>query len=380
MTLTRRKTLAVLGGGLILAAGAGGYTLSRTPTAAVEPWKRAGQYADPRMAALSFAILAPNPHNRQPWSVDLSTKDAVTLYVDTTRLLPHTDPFSRQIVVGLGCFLETLVLGAAARGFAVDLDIFPDGEDARRLDARRVAVARFRKGGVAEPELFDQVLHRRSVKEPYDMDRPVTRAALDRLVQSAARGSYVTATGDTEEVAWLREVTTEALRKEIETPHTYKESVDLFRIGHREVNASPDGIDFSGPFFEFAHLTGQFTRNKALDTGSMSYSSGYDMVLGAARTGMAYVWQVTQANTRSDQINAGRDWMRLHLAATALGVAVQPMSQALQEYAEVAPYYKAVHEKLAPEGGTVQMLGRLGYGPKVPHSPRWPIEAKVQAT
>ena len=30
---------------------------------------------------------------------------------------------------------------------------------------------------------------------------------------------------------------------EIETPRTYKESVDLFRIGRAEVDANPDGID-----------------------------------------------------------------------------------------------------------------------------------------
>lgn len=31
---------------------------------------------------------------------------------------------------------------------------------------------------------------------------------------------------------------------------TFQESIDLFRIGHREVDANPDGIDFTGPLFE----------------------------------------------------------------------------------------------------------------------------------
>ena len=101
MSLDRRKTLAVLGGGAILAASGVGYRLTRTPDAALAPWAAAGTYGEPRMRALSYAILAPNPHNRQPWIVDLGTPDQVTLYVDTDRLLPHTDPFSRQIVVGL---------------------------------------------------------------------------------------------------------------------------------------------------------------------------------------------------------------------------------------------------------------------------------------
>ncbi|MEM7321216.1 MAG: twin-arginine translocation pathway signal protein, partial [Pseudomonadota bacterium] len=40
--------------------------------------------------------------------------------------------------------------------------------------------------------------------------------------------------------------------------------------------------------------------------------------------------------------------------------------------------YADVHQMLASQGQTVQMLGRLGYGPDVPQSPRWPLEAKVQ--
>jgi hypothetical protein len=94
MTLTRRKTLALIGGGTLFAAGAGGgLILTRAPRTADAPWGLAGTYDDPRLRALSYAILAPNPHNRQPWMVDLSRPETVVLYVDTSRLLPHTDPF-----------------------------------------------------------------------------------------------------------------------------------------------------------------------------------------------------------------------------------------------------------------------------------------------
>ena len=41
------------------------------------------------------------------------------------------------------------------------------------------------------------------------------------------------------------------------------------------------------------------------------------------------------------------------------------------------PYYDRVHALLAPQGGTVQMLARLGYGVAVPPSPRWPLESRV---
>ena len=45
----------------------------------------------------------------------------------------------------------------------------------------------------------------------------------------------------------------------------------------------------------------------------------------------------------------------------------------------MAPLRRAVHERLAPDGGTVQMLARIGYGPDVPPSPRWRLETRIAA-
>ena len=44
---------------------------------------------------------------------------------------------------------------------------------------------------------------------------------------------------------------------------------------------------------------------------------------------------------------------------------------------EMAAHYKATHEMLAKPGETVQMLGRLGYGPETPFTPRWPLETRI---
>jgi hypothetical protein len=153
--------------------------------------------------------------------------------------------------------------------------------------------------------------------------------------------------------------------------------VDLFRIGKAEVEANPDGIHFTGALFESLALVGQFDRQLALDRNSTIFRQGKAAVLANAQTAMAHVWMVTDGNSRQDQIAAGRDWLRVNLAATAEGVGFQPLSQALQEYPEMAKLYSQVHERFAPSGGTVQMLSRLGYGPAVPPSPRWPLEAKL---
>jgi hypothetical protein len=381
MSLSRRKSLALIGGGAVVAASAGaGFAVTRTPRTAHLPWDLAGRYDEPRRRALSWALLAPNPHNQQPWLADLSEEGVVTLHADPGRLLPHTDPYSRQIVIGMGCFLEILRMAAAEDGYRVDLTLFPEGEDPLALDDRPIARAVFvADPGVARDPLFAQVPRRRSLKEPYDTARPVSADALATL-RAAANQTFVDATADPARVQEMRDISTEAFVIEFATPRTLKESVDLFRIGAREVDANPDGLEFTGPMFEMLRLTGLFTREGSLDPKGFSTRSALDMISENMQTAMGHLWQVTPSNTRADQIRAGADWVRINLKATELGIGVQPLSQALQEFPEMAPLYVRVHEMLAPGGGTVQMWTRLGYGPDVGPSPRWPLDAKIVGT
>ena len=82
------------------------------------------------------------------------------------------------------------------------------------------------------------------------------------------------------------------------------------------------------------------------------------------------------------QINAGRAYVRAQLAATAQGLAMQPLSQALQEYPEQAGPYARIHALLqaAPPAGTVQMWARLGHGPAIGPAPRRGLDAHLIKT
>ncbi|HRD97816.1 MAG TPA: twin-arginine translocation pathway signal protein, partial [Rubrivivax sp.] len=79
------------------------------------------------------------------------------------------------------------------------------------------------------------------------------------------------------------------------------------------------------------------------------------------------------------QVAAGRAYLRVQLAATAQGVVMQPLQQALQEYPEVAGPYRQIHQLLgatAP-GQTVQMWARVGFAAPVPPAPRRGVAAHI---
>ena len=95
---------------------------------------------------------------------------------------------------------------------------------------------------------------------------------------------------------------------------------------------------------------------------TVSQINGFNAVTDATP---AYIWMVTEGNTRRQQILAGRAYARVNLAGTAHGLVMHPNQQALQEFAEVASQYQAIRTLLGAPAPryTVQMLARVGYLP-----------------
>ncbi|MBY0335306.1 MAG: hypothetical protein K2X11_01750 [Acetobacteraceae bacterium] len=373
---TRRTLLATASAGLWLSL-ADGWLRPVRAAAPLDPWNQAAAAApaDPRLRALLWAVLAPNPHNRQPWLIRLDGDDALTLVFDRERRLPVTDPFDRQLTIGLGCFLELLRLAAAQQGFAAAMTPFPEGSDARALDARPVARVVFGPGGQPDP-LFAAAPHRRSAKLPFDMTRPVTtaeEAALrGALLDAASFGAEREAGG----VATLRDLAWRAWVIEAGTPAAHLESVDLMRLGTPAVAAQPDGIPVWGPQLDPMIARGELTR-AAMLPGGPGHRVMFDRYRPMIAATPAFVWLATPGNTRGEQLAAGRDWLRLNLAATAAGLALHPVSQALQEYPEMAGPFREAQARLGG-GRQAQMLGRLGVAmAAAPPTPRWPLESRI---
>jgi hypothetical protein len=378
---TRRRFLFAAGGAALALTGSGAlFAVSRTPSRALQPWRDTETpVADPRLDAFRYAILAPNPHNRQPWLIELVGSDEAIIRCDLNRRLPETDPFDRQTTIGFGCFLELARIAATSRGLRMTITAFPEGapESPNRLDHRPIAKVSFvRDVATTVDPYFKAITTRRSSKVPFDVSRPIAAQTLD-----VVRQGDVGASVEPGLVEKLRKVTWDAWMIEAQTPRTFKESVDLMRIGRSEIEANPDGIAIGGAMIEALALTGQFSRASLADPRSSAFKSGIDKYRPIMATAAGYAWVVTAGNSRRDQLGAGRRYVRMNLAANAAGVSVHPVSQALQEFPEMRSSFDAVRSHLAvPEGSTLQMLSRLGYAATQPPSPRWPLNSRILKT
>lgn len=385
ISLQRRGFLRLVGAGSLapmvpLASLSLGGCSAAMPPDAIEAWRgpdaELAAQGDPRLWILSHAILAPHSHNLQSWIADLGTPNQITLYCDRTRLLPQTDPLSRQIMMSHGTFLELLDLAARERGLRADITLFPEGAfGPAALDARPVASVRLTPDATVQKDpLFAQILQRHTNRSVYDITRAVPFAAWQAM-QAAAGPAIRVGHAGLEQGAALqrhRRIALDAWRTELTVPRTIMESFQVLRVGSREIAAHRDGLSLTDPVVVALDRLGLFDRSRAPapdDYATTSQIKDFDAKLASTP---GFVWMVSADNSRATQVHAGRAYARLQLAATAQGLGMQPLSQALQEYAEQKQPYAAIHQlagATAP-GATVQMWARVGYAPAVEPAPR----------
>jgi hypothetical protein len=381
--MDRRRFIRVAGGGVVLTAGVAGCAESMPPEA-VAPWRGPAEEADLRRWILSYAILAPHSHNLQSWLVDLKTPGEIVLRCDLTRLLPQTDPFSRQIMMSHGTFLELLDIAARQRGQRAEITLFPEGAfGLDRLDQRPVARIRLQPdAGVRPDPLFVQILQRHTNRSAYDSARPVPAAAWSAMADAAqADGLRLGFVGadNAGSLAQHRAIAAEAWRIELVTPRTLLESFTVMRIGAAEVARHRDGLTSLEPGLVWLTRLGLFDRSKAPAPDSMAITGQVKDFNRKLESTPAFLWMVSDGNDRATQVRAGRAYARVQLAATAHGVAMQPLQQALQEYPEQAGPHADIRRLLdAPAPShTVQMWARVGFAPAVPPAPRRGLDAHV---
>ena len=380
--MNKRQFLRISGGGLIAAATLSSLPgcSSDLPPEAIAAWRPPAADMDIRRWAISHALLAPHAHNLQSWLVDLDTPDTIVLRLDLRRLLPETDPWSRQLVISQGTFLELLQIAANERGYRADISMFPQGEfDAKTPDSRPTALIRLGKDdGVKADPLFAHIFNRHTHRGVYENRIPNAQAR-QTLADSVKDFSVQLGLVTSEEASMQqhRAIAMDAWRIEMQTPHTLLESYKVLRVGPQEIAQHRDGISLNTPMVRGLVALNLFDRSKPSEPDSSAIKGQISEFNDKMSTTPACVWLSTSDNSRRTQMLCGRAYVRLQLAATALGLRMHPLSQALQEYPEQTNNYKAIHELLVGKDSTatVQMWTRLGYAPVGSPSPRRGLQA-----
>jgi hypothetical protein len=375
--LSRRTVVrGLIGGTVVLGGLAGTVTGCESSDSAYQPWQ--GALADPdlRLRLIAWASLAPSSHNLQPWRIHLIGQDRMVLFADPTRVHGATDPYMRQVTISQGTFLELMEMAALSLSARLEVAAFPDGfySSVGDMVRRPVAVIRVTEElNAVPPALFAAVRDRRTAREAF-LQQGIssrTQAALQKATLDGAGVRYgLLDRGPALER--LRATIIEAIRREMADPAALNELAEVTRLGSAEVLSHRDGIvPVRGWMGEAMHLL--FGRDAWRSPDSFVVTETFRRTAVWLSSATAFGWISTPGNSRLDQLAAGRAYMRLDLACAAEGLAIHPHSQPLQEVAIQRQQRADIQALLAPEGGTVQMLARIGHVENaIPPSPRRP--------
>jgi hypothetical protein len=152
---------------------------------------------------------------------------------------------------------------------------------------------------------------------------------------------------------------------EIETnvERVMAESGDLFRFNEKEKNKHRYGFSFDGSgtsgmkMHLLQSLLTFFPSMNSIDAAKDNFMNQTKL---AAEDNSGFFLIISKEDTRKQQFEVGRLYSRIQLKAHQLGLAVQPLSQAIENYPEMKAQYENFHRDLAEEGETVLMLFRIG--------------------
>ncbi len=297
--------------------------------------------------ALYTASLAPSSHNSQNWIVKISQEDE-KLYVllDEKRILPEVDPHKREAYISAGAFVETLILALKAYGYESQITI--NDEEMESL----VAVIDYKRSTTEKNmDILATIEKRHTDKRKYK-NADIAQEAINHLLKMDDIYYYPKLSS---EFQYISQGTIEAYNKQSETFEKKKELSEWLRFSNKEAKEKQDGLPA-----EQLGLTGiikviyYLTTNRETSQKNTFAKQGQKKTKEQALNHSGF-FIITGNDTKSELIKTGMRLQSFWLLAAEKNIAIQPMSQMLEE----TPYKDKIQEKLNIDK-PVQMILRAG--------------------
>ncbi len=343
----------------------------------LEPWAEDyhEQFEDPRVQVLAHGVLAPNSHNLQSWKVVLEGEDSFLMYVDTDRLSPKADPPGRQVTISQGTFLEYVSVAAEELGYDADIELFPDGEygpegSPENLGSKPVARVSLKEASGEAREsretevssLYTMMFLPDTSRVPY-RETKLLQEDVEKLEALSTENVSIVIFQEAEDVEKLGGIALRAAEVEAGLDRIQVEGSELFRPNEWQKNEFRYGFTMEGqglPALNVHVLQSLVSLFPSMNSPEASRDSFLSQAETAVENTPAYALITSKGNSRKVQVESGVLYSRFLLTAADMGYAMQPLSQAIEEYPEMTGIYQEIHEEYAQEGETVQLLMRVG--------------------
>lgn len=279
---------------------------------------------------IPYAVLAPSPHNNQPWRFETDGPLIRVLY-DPARALPALDPGGSQSYLALGAAVENLCVAARGMGLAPAVQLCPAGEE--NPVAAEVRLAPGSPAGEDDRRLMAAIQERCTVRGALD-HRPLAAGVLADLQQAVAPDEgrlYVV--DQPEAIRSAARLMGQAEQFGAELEPVAREVYRWLRFSQQEARQTGDGLWVKtlemGPVVErMARPLLRWERLRLLNRAGVNRLLGLVSRGTAGRSAAIALLTVPHGGLRA-YLGAGRAFQRVGLRAVLHGVGLHPMNFAV---------------------------------------------------
>lgn len=377
-----RKEFLFTGGALITAAMLAACSIDLNGAAPEVSSETAQQrrlnqndFKEPILKALTLALNAPNPHNTQAWKFKLINSMEALLFVDKNRTLPATDPTTRQVHIGCGCFAAVFKMGATSLGSLPSVEYLPEGEYAiDQTGLKPVAHLTLLAAEVEEEPLVKHLYDRQSNRGKYTGSL-VTQKEFDEVLRKTrSRHSGIKLYNDPTTLPAILELLYKGMEVECNDWAAYDESRQWFRVKD-DIAEKKDGINLRTNgmtglkrWVAETMLSG-YSKKTWHNKGNIeSYLKNHHDVVMSSKGVVTFL---TKSNQVIDWLKCGEDYARFQFAAYDEGFFIHPLSQVLQEFSSMKKLFHEFNDLMqVTEPAKIQMAVRIGRGTPLDYSYR----------
>ncbi len=328
---------------------------------------------------LYLASLAPSSHNAQPWTVRIQEPRHWIIGSDPKRWLPSVDPENRELLLGIGAFIENLVIAAGTFGYEAEIQILAENP----LDTDLAAV-HLKKGKTRDFPL-EKIRKRRTLRADFSADklkkedlRFITRHD-DRpcLLSNIPSPHAFYFPNDSREGNYLQKATIAANRAQAFRDAAQEELSQWIRWSNEEAKQfrdglTPESMEIKG--FAGWYVRTFYNRKSVLKQGFREQT--VDLVIQQVKTCGGWLVVTSPDSRVSTLVEYGRVYEEMLLKIREKNIAIHPMTQLLEE----DPWKKEIIQELGLTGH-VQWILRAGYPESYPEpvSVRRPLSWFVMA-
>ena len=317
-------------------------------------------------ALVAAATAAPSMHNSQPWRFRfVAAERLLLLRGDPERAMPRSDPGNRALHIGCGAALFNLRVAAAHEGLIPEARLLPEPGDPLLFAAVQLADSAGQPHDNDLARLHPAIRQRHTSRHPF-ADKDIPEEVQAGLREAATReGAGLLFTGPWH-AETLLDLVYDAESRDALDPDRRADLDRWTRLGP-EADTAVDGVpeyafgprrrDGKAPQRDFAG------RRPVADRGATTFERTPHLALLS-----------TPGDTPADWLRAGQALERVLLEATLADLATSLTSHPL-ETSDLRPL---VRDPVAGKGH-VQMVLRLGYGPRGPATPRRPVRDVLEA-